>query len=295
MKIDDFQSFLDKKFDKKISIDKTSDLKYRNYINANCVIHGNYKIRIDHLKDYGCPKCSRISSRERSKNSFIKRANIKHNNKYNYDNINYITNKNPIEITCPNHGIFKQRPDNHLAGAGCTYCNYKISNDDFIEKCKKIHNGFYNYDKTSIKTMLDKTVITCPNHGDFLQRASSHLSGNGCPQCIESKGEKIISDYLNNLNIEYEKEKKFYNFSKYIEFDFYLPKYNMCIEYDGIQHFEPVVHFGGKDRYDKQIKFDIMKNNFCKNNNINLIRISYKDDIILKLKEYLFKQQNSLY
>lgn len=81
-------------------------------------------------------------------------------------------------------------------------------------------------------------------------------------------------------------EKKFLDFSKYMEFDFYLPDYNTCIEYDGIQHFEPVKYFGGISTLDKIKKSDLIKNKYCNDFKINLVRISYKDNIINKLDDF---------
>lgn len=73
-------------------------------------------------------------------------------------------------------------------------------------------------------------------------------------------------------------------------FDFYLTDYNILIEYDGIQHFEPIKWFGGLHRFKKLQDRDKTKNNFSENNNIDLIRISYKDyenieKILLKIIE----------
>jgi len=290
--IEDFNEFLKKKFDGKIKIISThKEFKYRDYIESNCEIHGSYKIRYDHLKDYGCPKCLILKNKDKNKKYFIERANIKHNNRYDYSNVEYNTNKTPVEIICKKHGSFFQRPDNHLSGAGCKYCNYLMSSDDFIERSNKIHNNKYNYDKTKYFRDKDKVVITCKNHGDFTQRGSSHLNGSGCPICQESNGEKVISNYLNKIGINYKREKKFIEFNKYIEFDFYLSDYNACIEYDGIQHFKPIDFFGGKKRFDYTKKNDNLKNIFCHENDIKLFRISYlqnieeeMDKIIQKLK-----------
>jgi len=287
MNIYDFKEFLNKKFGNKLTIISNVDnFKYRDYLDVYCKTHGEYRIRFDHLKDYGCPKCAKLSTIERNKQSFINQSKVKHKNKYDYSKVDYKTNKELVEIICPKHGSFKQRPDNHIAGAGCTYCNYKVSKDDFIKKANNIHKGLYNYDKSDFIKTRDMITITCPKHGDFTQRSSSHLCGSGCPNCQESKGEKIISDYLSNLKINFKKEKKFLDFSKYIEFDFYLPDYNTCVEYDGIQHFEPVNFFGGEDRLENTKRIDKMKNKYCVDNKINLLRISYKEDIISKLDEF---------
>lgn len=287
MNINDFTQFLNKKFGNKIKVLSNSDnFKYRDYIDIYCKEHGESKIRFDHLKNYGCPKCSKLLSIDRNKQSFIRLACKIHDDKYDYSKIEYKSNKDLVDIICPKHGVFRQRPDNHLAGSGCKYCNYKLSKSDFIVRSKNNHNSFYNYDKSDFKKTRDSIIITCPKHGDFLQRASSHLSGVGCPSCQESKGEKIIRDYLYTLGVEFIKEKKFLDFSKYIEFDFYLPKYNTCIEYDGIQHFEPIEFFGGVDRFKNIKRIDNMKTNYCIKSNINLIRISYKENIVSVLDDF---------
>lgn len=287
MNIIDFSDFLNNKFQNRITIISNYDkFKYRDYIDVNCKLHGDYKIRYDHLKDYGCPKCFKLLNKEKNKNNFIERSNIKHNHKYDYSKVNYKTNKDLVEIVCKKHGSFLQRPDNHLSGSGCTYCNYKVSGDDFINRSKIIHSGKYNYDKCKFIGVNNMITINCKLHGDFTQRASSHLSGSGCPICRESKGEKIIRNYLIDKKIEFVKEKKFLDFNKYIEFDFYLPNYNLCIEYDGIQHFEPIDFFGGKERFLATQKTDIMKNKYCESKKINILRISYLDDIKSTLDKY---------
>jgi len=79
-----------------------------------------------------------------------------------------------------------------------------------------------------------------------------------------------------------------------LSFDFYLSDYNMCIEFDGEQHFKPVAYFGGDKRHEIQMKRDKIKNEYCKNNNINLIRIPYtKIKNITQILDNVF--QNNLY
>lgn len=101
-----------------------------------------------------------------------------------------------------------------------------------------------------------------------------------CGQCHFSKGEQKIADILDSLSVSYVKEYtgfKCYNprTNRKLRFDFYLKDMNACIEYDGIQHFEDV-NWKHETLEDVQYKDDI-KNQYCKNNNINLIRIPYWD------------------
>lgn len=88
----------------------------------------------------------------------------------------------------------------------------------------------------------------------------------------------MISKYLEINKIEYVRQKKFTNCEnvKNLPFDFYLPESNVCIEYDGIQHFKPISLFGGIEGFVKTKVRDVKKNEYCELNNIKLIRISYE-------------------
>lgn len=99
-----------------------------------------------------------------------------------------------------------------------------------------------------------------------------------CPICYykKSKGEIKITSFLEKNKIKYYKEFNFLQLPKK-KFDFYLPEYNMCIEYDGQQHFKPISFFGGEAAFQETQRRDLDKNLFCINNNILLIRIPYLD------------------
>ena len=64
-------------------------------------------------------------------------------------------------------------------------------------------------------------------------------------------------------------------------FDIYFPKYNIAIEYNGIQHYIPVKHFGGELKFQNQLEYDKLKRQKCKENNCYLFEVKYnytKDD-----------------
>lgn len=119
---------------------------------------------------------------------------------------------------------------------------------------------------------------------------SNLLSGHGCPKCNDSKGEKQVSLWLDNHHILYEKQKRFKDCCniKPLPFDFYLPKQNICIEYDGEQHFKPKDHFGGQNGFEKRVKNDNIKNEYCKKNGISLLRIPYYKNVEEELNNFLF-------
>jgi len=99
--------------------------------------------------------------------------------------------------------------------------------------------------------------------------------GGGCPKCKFSRGEKRIDKYLYDNNFYYIKEKYFPDCKNVLllPFDFYLPEYNLCIEYDGILHY--IDKFNETEEFKKTKKRDKIKTKYCKNNNINLLRIPY--------------------
>ena len=93
-----------------------------------------------------------------------------------------------------------------------------------------------------------------------------------------SKGENKVKQILKSMNIEFETQKTFDDCrnpkTNYpLKFDFYLPNYNCCIEYDGLQHFQETCYFSD-DLESRQYK-DNIKDNYCKNNNIKIIHIPY--------------------
>jgi hypothetical protein len=266
-----------------------------DYINAKtkikiiCTEHGVFEQSPNrHLSGDGCPKCA---GRDKTINDFVNISNKKHNFKYNYE---FITQNNikydlDVKIVCPIHGEFYQKPSSHIFKYGCPECGgkLKLNNDKFIEKAKLIHGDKYNYSNINYINSNTKIKIICDKHGLFKQTPCNHLQGQGCPICKESKGEKNIRRYLLLNNIEFISEYKFnecYN-EKLLPFDFYLPKTNTCIEYDGIQHYKPINRFGGELGFKRGKINDEIKNDFCSKNKIKLIRISYFEDIIKVLND----------
>ena len=228
-----------------------------------------------------------------TKDDFIIKANTIHNNKYNYDLVKFNNNKDKIKIGCGDH-FFVQKTSDHLGGHGCPICagvKYKTT-EEYISECKIKHNNLYTYEKTKYTNNNKLVTITCKIHGCFEQEALSHLVGHGCPTCNNSKGEFLIRCFIEKYKIEYICEKPFDGLIRIdsLYFDFYLPKLNICIEFDGIQHFKPIKHFGGIEMFKTLQECDGIKNKWCLENNIKLIRISYRD--INRIEKILKKELN---
>lgn len=258
-----------------------------------CSTHGAWEQTPQkHLSGQGCRQCGEIKSSIKqssvAKQEFINKANFVHKNKYDYSLVDYKNNRIKVKIICPIHGVWEQKPNGHLSSKGCRACSgyEKLKTKDFLRRANDVHEEKYDYSLVDYKNHYGKVEIICPIHGQFVQGAGSHLAGVGCPHCCESKGEKQIVSWLKKNKINFQRQKTFNNckYKRQLYFDFYLPDYNLCIEYDGIQHFKPIKHFGGEGAFKESQKRDEFKNRFCKKNNIKLLRISYKENMAKKLK-----------
>jgi len=273
-----------------------------NYINnvtkveIICRIHGLFQQNPrDHINKCGCPECGVESMRNKKRNNdWISEFKKTHGDLYDYSKSGFIEAVSKIEIICKKHGIFKQRPMCHKSGRGCPECGKlksipKIS-EKWLDDFKKIHGDEYEYSRVFYKKCSEKVEIICKKHGSFLQTPSSHKSGSGCPKCKISKGEKAILKFLEENNIKYNLNYSFdeCKYKNTLPFDFYLEDMNICIEYDGIQHFEPIDYFGGVEKLNNQINKDKIKSDWCLSNNIKLIRISYLEyDKISHILSYI--------
>jgi hypothetical protein len=266
-----------------------------------CNKHGIFKQTADsHLRGHGCPKCSCEKNKQKllkSFTNFVINANNVHNNKYNYIQSKYVGAKIKIDIICNKHGIFKQTPDSHLRGSGCPKCvNRNCNTIEYIEKANLVHNFKYDYKLVEYINPKTKIKIICKKHGIFEQTANSHLRGSGCPTCKSSKGELMILKYLNENNVKYIRQKRFQNcFNKYrLPFDFYLPDYNILIEFDGKQHEQPINFYGISNKiacesFNNTKTNDNIKNTFAQKNNIKLFRISYREKNIKNSLDEIIK------
>jgi DNA-directed RNA polymerase subunit M/transcription elongation factor TFIIS len=175
-----------------------------------------------------------------------------------------------------------------------TRANYSVI---FLEKAKKTHGDFYDYSKVNYFNMETKVKIICKHHGVFEQRPKDHIHAKqGCPICKQSKGEREIRNFLLEHRIEFEDQKTFEDckFKSLLPFDFYLPAFNLCIEYDGIQHYEPINYFGGKLKFEEIKERDRIKNGYCQEKEILLLRIGYYEEVIKILKDIFYDSNSNL-
>jgi hypothetical protein len=206
----------------------------------------------NHLhSESGCPKCTNCL--QLNTNIFIERCNKIYNNKYDYSIVEYKTSYDMVNIICNEHGIFSQLATSHLRGHGCNKCGgTKISNtEEFITKVTKVHGeNVYDYTLVNYKNSKTKVKIICLKHGLFLQGASSHLAGCGCPCCSNSRGySRAQIQWLTYLSVHKdiqhaETEGGEYSIPNYLySADGYDAKSNTIYEYHGdFWHGNPRYH-----------------------------------------------------
>ena len=150
-----------------------------------------------HLFGNGCPKCAREYVGDTLRNTvedFIIKARAVHGDKYQYEEVAYVNSREKVCIICPEHGIFEQAPNKHIAGQGCPVCGIKNNSDKrkiswgvYCEKLAAVHAGRYDYSLVEYVDSRTKVKIICPKHGVFEQAPNNHLSGQRCPQCASEE------------------------------------------------------------------------------------------------------------
>jgi very-short-patch-repair endonuclease len=135
---------------------------------------------------------------------FISKANEVHGDKYDYSKVEYKKAIEKVIIICKTHGEFLQTPNGHLCGRGCIKCVNRIKRrsniEEFIKKANHIHGNKYDYSKFNYINYVIKGIITCKEHGEFMQNARNHLSKKGCSKCAG------VYKYTTNEFIEKAKE-----------------------------------------------------------------------------------------
>ena len=254
----------------------------------------------------GCPKCN---------------GGIKFTSEYNEQFREEMLKKRPdleiletykgadtkIKICCKKCGhIWKSTPSHIRAGNKCPVCSkkeqadsYRKNQETFVHQMKKI-NPTVNIKRKYINC---KTKIKCECSicgMEWEATPSNLLKYRGCPSCKRSStGEKNIAFYLEQMGLVFKREKTFDDCKdkNLLRFDFYIEKYNLCVEFDGEQHYRKV-RFRGQSEEDAEKSFegtkrrDKIKNEYCKKKNICLLRIPYTE--IKNIEDILRKKLQEL-
>lgn len=171
---------------------------------------------------------------------------------------------------------------------GCPECKkrtlrefYIDSHENFINKITKINPdieilSIYNGVMSPIKCRC----LKCNFEWETVC-ANLLYSESGCPNCSSSKGERKIKNILDESHIQYTPQKSFVDNKspkgRTMPYDFFLPEYNLLIEYQGKQHYISQDFFGGDETFEYQQMKDNLKRKYAEINNYNYLEISYKE------------------
>lgn len=272
---------------------------YRNddiHVVIICPQHGEFRqIPGKHKAGQGCRFCAatqRNYDRRLTLDDFLRRASEKHGERYDYQKVNITGVDSFCTITCRVHGDFEQTPYKHLRGQGCPGCRYISGGDSlrktlvrFVEDARRVHGDKFDYSLVEYRRNGVLVTIVCPKHGQFQQTPANHLMGKGCRFCSRSLGEEAVEACLNKYGVTFIRQAKFDTCRNKVRlrFDFYLPDHMTLIEYDGLQHFEPVADFGGQFSHDQLKENDAIKTEWASSNGYTLLRIPYWEQSNIEL------------
>ena len=284
-------SFIEKAnsiFNRKYSYEKVNYADYKTEVTITCPIHGDFKQRpSNHLKGHGCPHCAKNGVRP-TLEAFRARFSDK---MINLSEFEYKRATDAGKCLCERCGnVWYTTPMSLMKGSGCPRCAKerrvmkRTSNiDEFIRKFQEKHGINYDFSESKYVNAITKMVVICPSHGKFFMTPNDLLSGHGCPICSSSRLESEVRKILSENNIDFEEQKRFewLRLKKPLSLDFYLPKQNIAIECQGIQHYKAIERFGGEEELVRIKNRDFIKKELCEKQGITLVYYS-KSDILLK-------------
>jgi len=285
--------------------DEVYELYNNEYVVLTSYISSSTKVLVEHtkcgkkwwitpnnfLRGRKCPHCSHLKKYDEE---FIRCSAGKFEMLDKYVDFN-----TKIRYKCLKHNyIFKLTPQAFKNSKyKCPKCKYehvakvqRKTNTSFKNQLFKKHQGIIVAKEAYINTHT-KILFHCNKcNQDFKAEPNAILRISGCPYCCESKGEATIANTLSKLSVSYIQQKRFSGCKdkRELPFDFWLPDYNILIEYDGKQHSHSIKFFGG-DAYLSNIRYkDSIKTAYAKNAGINLVRIPYTIEGT-RLEKYIIK------
>lgn len=194
----------------------------------------------------------------------------------------YRGNHTPIKLkhlTCNNE--FNVAPNDFIKGRRCPKCSAlkrRISQEEWDTRVKHLTGKEYTFledykgNGTKIKVRHEKCGHV------YSVKPNNYLSGYRCPNCKSSIGEQLISNYLSVKGIKFIPQHIFNDLKGvkgHLRYDFYLPEYNLLIEYNGLQHYKPIEFFGGIETYEKQVIRDRLKKDYAQINGYHLLEVPF--------------------
>ena len=285
---------------------KVYDLVEDEYMFIDPYVNTSTKIRVKHnkcghiykvdpssfLRGSRCPKC--FDNHKKTNAQFKHEVYNLVGNDYIFLEP-YVNSYTKIKVKHNKCGhVYKVKPNAFLNGKRCPSCAVVSKRKTDAQFEQVVHN-LVGDEYTFLDNYVDARTKLRVKHNKcgntYEVTPSNFLQGCRCPYCNKPKGEDIINKILKSLNIKYEYQKTFDDLRDVqpLSYDFFIPDQNILIEYQGIQHYQPIGYFGGGTTFMKQQKHDKMKADYAKDHNYNLITVPYTKDTISKIKKYLIK------
>lgn len=299
----------------KIFYDRLNKLDVKDYLFLDKYRGNIIPIRVKHLtcnniykvspnnfigKGTRCPFC--YGNHRKTPEEFSDEVHKIYGNKYEILDpyVNATTSIRVVHLTCGT--MYKVKPYSFIKGHECRKCSNKSkgvkiskaltkSNDLFIKQLEANTNNSIS-SVEEYKGATHSITFKCNNCNHvFLAAPTDVLSHNTrCPYCKASSGEQMIINYLDSKGIDYEFQKKFDDLkdSTFLSYDFYIPSFNLLIEYQGEQHYHPIKYMGGEEKFKLQKEHDRMKAEYAEKHNIKELILDYKNHYSYKeISNYL--------
>lgn len=264
--------------------------KMKDRMRFKCLICGHeYEVTgQDVLLTRDCPKCYVTSLSDKMimpLNEYLEKLSIKTNN-----TIELVGKQVPqgakTTFRCKLCGYIFERKMNRMVthAENCPNCDRVVPKNPQAFKNKVESFGIAKVIGTFTKVhdKVECECVTCGNH--YMADPYRLCIGHGCcDKCIVFLGEKRIKSILDNSLICYETQKKYFDLRGVgggkCSYDFYVPNYNLLIEFQGKQHYEPIKRFGGEEQFEIQQEHDKRKREYAKQHGIDLLCIRYDENV----------------
>jgi len=271
----------------KYGYDKCVYIHSLDYVIVTCPKHGDFKIKAsNHINNkQGCPRCSKESASLKLRTSYdnlmedIKKLNVD----FDFSLIpkDFKNKRQKVDVICKKHGKFSCQIRDIFRSkfCGCKCCRVEADRHDidiFKEKSASQHGDKYDYSKTIYKTAHDPVIVTCPDHGDFIVKPYTHVSGKGfCPKCTSfvSSMEIDCIDFLKENEIKIDSSVR--SIKNIQEIDIFHHERKLGLEFNGLYWHSDIF---------KEKRYHINKTIEMNKNGYNLIHIfedewAYKKEI----------------
>jgi len=198
------------------------------------------------MQGRGCVRCYRegLSRKPRmTRKKVLCRFQEAHGERYDYSLVRYAGQQAAVEIVCPRHGSFWQKPEYHWKGSGCPHCYHedirgasqRLSNADFVARAAAALPPHFDFSKAQYENSSTPVEVRCTEHEQtFYANPRGLMAGeNPCPSCnhMKSKPEQEIADFLSLFTTVVQRDRSIIAPK---ELDIYLPEHNLAIEYCGM-------------------------------------------------------------